>query len=724
MGMKRPSPPAFTACAVALAFFWVPVGHLSAADSTEPAPLWSLQPITDPPLPAVRSKDWPTTTPDQFILAELEKNGLEPSADADGPTMLRRLSFDLAGLPPSLAEIADFEKAWAHDPQAAIAQTADRLRASPDFGVRWGRHWLDVARYAESSGNTRNMAYVLAWRYRNWVIESLNKNTPFDQFIRRQIAGDLLPAATPQERDDNVLGTGFLTVGVKSLGEQDLVTYELNIADDQIDATTRAFLGLTAACARCHDHKFDPIPARDYYALAGIFRSTAHFTGVQTNNRKEEADGVALGPNWKNHLAEVKAHDTQLAAMQKQYEEVAKKRNTMREELVKAGVEPAKAQKETMPPEMAEKLTELRGLDESVEEWKARLKKMKESAPPRPILGMAVQEKPATGDSPLYYKGDPKKPQEVVPRGALSTIATLPFRDIPPSESGRRQLADWIASADNPLTGRVIVNRVWQHLFGRGLVETPDDFGTMGVRPSHPALLDHLAFRFVREGWDVKALIRELVSSRAYRQTSLAASDAPGRQKDPANKMLWRMSRKPLEAEALRDALLELGGKLDRTPLAGSQVATLAEPVTPQGRELGRRGFLYNLTDEPNRRSIYLPVVRGAANPAMQCFDVADPNLVTGQRHATIVPGQVLFLLNSDLVLDQAQGLAARILAEPSDTLDARINKAWRLALCRPPSAAEARALHETLAPTPEDPAAWARVCQTLMLTAEFRLLE
>jgi len=720
--MKGSFHPVFAALATfaALAIASGVTVRAQAADE----PLWSLQSVANPPLPAVQQKEWPLGRVDHFILAELEKNGLAPSADADAPTMLRRLCFDLTGLPPSLTEIAEFEKLWARDPQAAIAQTADRLLASPDFGARWGRHWLDVARYAESSGNTRNMAYVLAWRYRNWVVEALNRNTPFDKFIRQQLAGDLLPAATAAERDENILGTGFLTVGVKSLGEQDMVTYELNIADDQIDATTRAFLGLTVACARCHDHKFDPIPTRDYYALAGIFRSTAHFTGVETNNRREEAEGMALGPNPKDHLTAIKAHDAQLAMMQKQYEEVAKKRNSMRDELVKAGVEPAKAKKDEMPPEVAEKLSELRGLDESVEEWKARLKKKKDAAPPQPPRGMATQEKSKPADSPRFSKGDPKKPQEVVPRGALSAIQSLPFRDIPPNESGRRQLANWIASSGNPLTGRVIVNRVWQHIFGRGIVETPDDFGEMGARPSHPALLDHLAFRFVREGWDVKALIRELVTSHAYRQSSSVAQGAVAVQKDPANKLLWRMSRKPLEAEALRDALLELGGRLDHTPLAGSQVATLAEPVQAQARELGRRGFLSNLADEPTRRSIYLPVVRGSANPAMQCFDVADPNLVTGQRRATIVPAQALFLMNSELVLDQAQGFAARVLAAKADTLDARIEKAWRLALCRPPSAAEAQALRETLAPTPDDPAAWARVCHTLMMTGEFRILE
>jgi hypothetical protein len=718
IAMKRPFLHTLAAI-LAVVVFAVPSWQAARAEKADP-PLWSLQAVANPALPAVRQKDWPVARADHFILAELEKNGLAPNADADAPTMLRRLSFDLIGLPPSLAEIVAFEKEWKQSPRDAIAHAADRLLASPEFGARWGRHWLDVARYAESSGNSRNMAYVLAWRYRNWVVDAFNKNTPFDKFIRQQIAGDLLPAAKPEERDENLLGTGFLTVGVKSLGEQDVVQYELNIADDQIDATCRAFLGLTVSCARCHDHKFDPIPTRDYYALAGIFRSTAHCTGVETNNRKEEADGVALGPDGMKRIAAVKAHEKQLADVTKEYTDTANKRKTMRDEFAKAGIEPTKAKPAELPPAMAEKLTTLVTLDKSVEDYKSRLKEMKEKAPVPPPLGMAVQDKPKPVDSPLYFKGDVKKPKDAVPRGGISALAVA-FRAIPQGESGRRELADWIATPENPLTSRVIVNRVWQHLFGRGIVETPDDFGDMGARPTHPALLDDLASRFVHEGWNVKGLIRELVLSRTYRMSS--QSSILGAQKDPTNTLLWRMNRKPLEAEPLRDALLELGGTLDHAQLMGSQVATRSEPITPQGRELGRRGLFDEVPDEPTRRSIYLPVLRAQANPAMQCFDVADPNLVTGQRRATIVPSQALFLMNSEMVLKQAQGLAARVLAEPG-TPDARIVKAWRMCLTREPSATEAKLLQETTAATPDDPAAWARVCQTLMMTGEFRILE
>jgi hypothetical protein len=376
-----------------------------------------------------------------------------------------------------------------------------------------------------------------------------------------------------------------------------------------------------------------------------------------------------------------------------------------------------------MPPEMAEKLTTLTTLDKSVEEWKEWLKEMKENAPKPPVFGMAAQDKEKPADCPLYLKGDVKSPKAPVPRGPLSAIV-LPFPAIPPGESGRRELADWIANADNPLTSRVIVNRIWQHLFGRGIVETPDDFGTMGAKPSNPALLDDLAWRFVRSGWNTKALIRELVLSRTYRQQSSVAPANPAQRADATNTLLWRMNRKPLEAEALRDALLQLGGHLDHSPLVGSQVATLSESVTPQGRELGRKGFLNQLADQPTKRSVYLPVLRAAANPAMQCFDVADPNLVTGQRRATIVPTQALFLMNSDLVITQADALAETVLSGPAETLDERIVSLFRRCLTRAPSADELATLSRALADAPEDHATWAQVCHALMMTGEFRILE
>ena len=691
-------------------------GIFAAADG---APLWSLQPFKLQPLPAVRQIDWPAGRADFFLLQRLEEKVLSPNRDADRATLLRRVTFDLIGLPPLPDEMAAFEADAAPD---AYARVVDRLLASPEFGVRWGRHWLDVARYAETSGNVRNMSYPLAWRYRNWVIRAFNANTPFDHFVRQQMAGDLLPHADGAERDENLLGTGFLAVGVKTLGEQNLEQYELNVADDQLDATTRAFLGLSAGCARCHDHKFDPISTREYYALAGIFRSTRLLSGVETNNRTEEAAAMPLGPRGAERLAAVALHEKELESMIKSYTDDARKLKAMRDDLTGAGFLPVKAS--ASPPvtkEIAQKMSAYGALEKTVGEWQIKVKAKQQSGPVPPPLGMAVLDKTSPINSALYESGEVKKPLATVPRGTLSCVSTR-LASIAPQESGRRQLADWIASPDNPLTARVIVNRVWQHLFGAGLVATPDDFGRMGARPTHPELLDDLATRFVRDGWNVKGLIRELVATRAYRMSS-APGNATMEQHDPTNALLHRMSRRPLEAEPLRDAMLALGDRLERGPLEGSPVATLSQQVKSQGREIGRNGFMNMVPEDQTHRSIYLPVVRGALTPALQSFDCADPNLVVGARTPAIVPTQSLFLMNSDFVMEQSRHLAARILATPALTSEERIVRLWRLVFTRMPEQAEVAALRAQLAGQPESRETWAHLCQVLMMTGEFRLL-
>jgi hypothetical protein len=689
--------------------FWIclPVAGLAAPPPAEP--LWSLKPFAIQPLPVVRQQDWPRSRVDHFILARLEQENLVPNAKADAATLLRRVYFDLTGLPPPLEVIERFE-------MSQLAAVVDQLPASPEFGARWGRHWLDVARYAETSGNTRNMAYVLAWRYRNYVVRAFNRDTPFDVFIREQIAGDLQPPAADSARhDDQLLATGFLNVGVKSLGEQDKELYDMNVADDQIDATCHAFLALSANCARCHDHKFDPIPTADYHALAGIFRSTQNLSGVQTNNVLKEAEAMPLGRDGMQRLASVKQHEKDLAAMQKDYLEVAKKRNTMREELIKAGFDPAK-KPAAMPKEVAEKMSTLVVLDQDVTAWQAKLATKKQSVPTPPPLGMSVREAAMPLDCPVYDKGEIKKPLAPVKRGALSAIP-VKLATIGPKESGRRQLADWIASPQNPLTARVIVNRVWLHLFGRGLVETADDFGRMGMKPSHPELLDDLAARFVRDGWSIKGLIRELMLSRTYQMSSSTQSDL-AQARDPLNLLLWRANRKRLEAEPLRDAILYLGGTLDLTPREGSPIADKAEPITPQGREVGRKHFLNDLVDDTTHRSIYLPIVRGAQLPMMQCFNAADPGLVIGSRSASITPVQSLLLMNSDLVMQQAQNFAKRV---SGPAVDAKIVCAWKMACCREPTPQELQTLRDFIATVGDNTEGWAQLCHALMQSGEFQ---
>ncbi|MBL9131497.1 MAG: DUF1553 domain-containing protein [Verrucomicrobiaceae bacterium] len=669
---------------------WMCLLSATAAAPPVAESLWSLQPFALQPPPRVELRAWPRTRVDHFILARLEKEKLAPNADAQPLTLLRRAYFDLIGLPPPLEVMEGFTM----DKFPAVV---DSLLASPEFGARWGRHWLDVARYAETSGNTRNMAYVLAWGYRNYVVRAFNRDTPFDEFIREQIAGDLLPpAADPARRDDQLLATGFLNVGVKSLGEQDKELYDMNVADDQIDATCHAFLALSANCARCHDHKFDPIPTADYHALAGIFRSTQNLSGVQTNNVTKEADAMPLGPDGPKRLAAVKQHEKDLADMTKDYVEVAKKRSTMRDEMAK------------MPKEVAEaKKPELLSLEQEVEAWKTRLAEKQKAAPVPPRLGMSVRDAEAPMDCPVFDKGEIKKPLAPVKRGAISAIP-VKLAAIGPKDSGRRQLADWIASPHNPLTARVIVNRVWQHVFGRGLVETPDDFGKMGAKPSHPELLDDLAARFVRDGWSVKGLIRQLMLSRAYRLDSRGEGD---------NTLLWRANKKRLEAEPLRDAVLFLGGALDLTPREGSPIADKAQPITPQGREVGRKQFLTDLIDDTTHRSIYLPIVRGAQMPMMQCFNAADPGQVIGARSASISPAQSLLLMNSDLVMREAANFAKRL---SGATDDEKLARAWKMALCRAPRDVELRSMRAFLASGGD----WAQLCHALMQSAEFQMLD
>ena len=661
------------------------------AGAAEPSePLWSLRPFTIQPLPQVKQQGWPRSRVDHFILARLEKVNLPPNADAEPLTLLRRVYFDLIGLPPPLDVIEGFT-------MAKFPVVVDQLLASPEFGARWGRHWLDVARYAETSGNTRNMAYVLAWRYRNYVVRAFNRDTPFDEFIREQIAGDLIkPAADPTRRDDQLLATGFLNVGTKSLGEQDAMLYDMNVADDQIDATCHAFLALSANCARCHDHKFDPIPTADYHALAGIFRSTQNLSGVQTNNVTKEAEAMALGSDGPKRLAAVKQHEKDLADMTKDYVEVAKKRNSMRDEMAK------------MPKEVAaEKMGVLASLDKEVETWKAKLAEKQKSAPMPPVLGMSVRDAETPIDCPVFDKGEIKKPLAPVKRGVLSAIP-VKLAAIGPKESGRRQLADWIASPQNPLTARVIVNRVWQHVFGRGLVETPDDFGRMGMKPTHPELLDDLAARFVKNGWSIKTLIRELVLSHTYQLSSRGEGD---------NSLLWRANKKRLEAEPLRDAILELGGTLNRTPREGSPIADKAKNITPQGREVGRKHFLADLEDDTSHRSLYLPIVRGAQMPMMQCFNAADPGQVIGARSASITPAQSLLLMNSDLVMRQAENFAKRL---TGTTDDEKLACAWKMAFCRAPRPGELTSMREFLRVKGD----WAQLCHALMQSGEFQTVD
>jgi hypothetical protein len=658
---------------------------------------WSFQPPRLAKPPAVKNAGWPRTDIDGHLLAALEAKGLVPVGDADRRTLIRRVSFDLAGLPPSPEAV----EAIATDTSAeAFKNVVDGLLASPRFGERWGRHWLDVVRFAESSGKA-NMMYPNAWRYRDWVIASFNADKPFDVFVREQIAGDLLPASDDRTHAEHLIATGLLALGSKTHNTQNREQFMLDLADEQIDVTSQAFLGLTIACARCHDHKFDPVSQRDYYALSGIFRSSQTCYGtlpgvVQNVNPSPliELPQSAGAPSPLNKLTPERR-----AELEKQLAELVKARDAL-----------------TMEGSFTLNGIRTRTL---LAMLRFRLASYQPDGTPR-VYAMGMRERFEPINSPLYARGELESPGELVPRG-LVQLASGERPSTIVQGSGRLELAEWLASRDNPLTARVMVNRVWLHLFGRGLVATPDNFGAAGQPPDHPELLDALAVTFMDHGWSVKDLIRQIVLSRAYQLAS--SHDARNFEADPDNTLVWRMSKKRLEAEAIRDAVLCASGRLALEPPVGSAVALAGEGLAGPNRR-------FNQDSQDMHRSIYLAVVRDQVPDSLALFDFADPSLVTGGRASTSGPPQALYLMNNPFIIRSAEAAADRLRAQ-SGTDETRVECVYLRFLSRKPTAAEAARAREFLArfagsntgPNRER-AAWTAFCQALYATAEFRYLD
>jgi len=588
---------------------------------------WSFLPVQKPAAPKVANATWAKTDVDRFILAALETKKLKPVDDADRETLIRRIYFDLIGLPPT---VQDLDAALADTSPRAIERLVDKLLATPQFGERWGRYWLDIARYAESNGNADNLPFPEAWRYRDYVIKATNEDRPYDRFIREQIAGDLMPSANPEMKDELLVATSLLALTSKPRAQNN-PDYKYDLIGDQIDVATRSVLSMSAMCARCHDHKFDPISTKEYYSLAGIFESSQMLFGSSGKNYK------GSGPNGLHDLSDG-------------------------------------------------------GKSMGVREGTAR-------------------------NSQICIGGDSTKLGAAVPRAGFLQVATLASGKTPEpvkAGSGRLELAEWMTSKDNPLTARVAVNRIWMHLFGLGIVKSADNFGFLGERPSHPELLDHLATKFMADGWSTKSMIRYLMLSRAYQMSS--AHDAVAYKADPDNILRWRMSQRRLDAEAFRDAMLAVSGQLDPTPVKGSKA---------QGG--GRKGAAGGSSEIKNR-SIYVGIVRGAPLPeSLSLFDVANPNIVTAQREETTVPAQALFLMNSSFVLEQARGSANRILAEKNLDDAGRIEHAYRLLFSRPATSQDKERALKYLAEAGNDftkPAdLWASLCQALLASAEFRYI-
>jgi cytochrome c553 len=655
---------------------------------------WSFRPPQKSTAPEVKRPNWARGEIDRFLLAALEAKGLGPVGDAERPRLLRRVTFDLTGLPPTPEELDAF---LADQSPGAFAKVVARLLGSPRFGEHWGRHWLDVARYAESSGKT-NFTYPQAWRYRDWAIAAFNADKPYDEFVREQIAGDLLPAADDRARAQQIIATGFLALGSKAHDAENRGQFLLDVIDEQIEATTRAFLGLTVACARCHDHKIDPIPQRDYYALAGIFRSTQTCSGTL----------AGVFPNFNaSPLIELPPNAGVSAAVPAL---TVEQRRGMEERLTALVRE-----RDAIPPGEANR-DRMRRVTSMLATLRHRLLIDRPGGAPR-SFAMGVRERDEAVDCPLYIRGELDQPGAVVPRGLVRVVCDDSASSIR-SGSGRRELAAWLGSTSNPLTARVIVNRVWLHLFGRGLVATPDNFGAAGARPSHGELLDKLAVDFMNDGWSIKGLIRRIVLSRAY---GLDSTYDPGSfEADPDNVLVWRMSKRRLEAEAVRDALLFVAGRLAGERPVGSTVARVGEGLAFFVRLEG-----VDATD--TRRSVYLPVVRDRVLESLALFDFADPSLVISERATTTGPAQALYFLNGPFVIQQAAALAERVCAAGSDQTEC-VDRAYRIAFQRPPTASERTrslafvrkfAAHEGESDSPR--ASFSALCQALLAGAEFR---
>jgi hypothetical protein len=717
-----------------------------AIDIDKGREFWAFQKPIRPETPAVRDAAWPLNDLDRFTLASMEARGARPTEDADRRVWLRRVTFDLTGLPPTPQELVTFEKDSA---PGAHERVVDRLLASDAFGERWGRHWLDVARYGESSGKESNVLYPHAWRYRDYVIDAFNADKPFDQFIREQLAGDLLPAEDATDRAENLIATGYLAIGPKSHSAQNPRQFAMDVADEQIDAFSQGMLGLTIACARCHDHKFDPIPQRDYYAVAGIFLSSRTAFGTERAPGNRHAGPIVELP------ADAKVSDgPTMPTIRRGLIATAKER--IESELAEAA--------DAAGSRDAQAMFRLRQQRDTVRVLDTILERFDASGRPTDInrVAMGIVEGDRTVDAPLLIRGEIDKPDDRVPRGFPQVLATESTPSIEEG-SGRLELARWVASADNPLTARVWANRVWLHLFGRAIVATPDNFGASGVPPTDQRLLDHLATRLVTLGWSTKSLIREVVLSRTYRLASTDSKESHSA--DPENTSFWRYPSRRLDAEAIRDAMLAAAGTLERARPIGS-IVNFAE-----GAMRDRMQQLLGPLNEPSTvRSVYLPIVRDMVPEALDVFDFAEPAFVTGDRAETNVPTQALYLMNAPEVLAAADAFAARLLADGDSgrgksserAADSeRIMMAFQLALGRKPTAAEINAAREFLkdfaqthaeesaskrsqesaassrggrrnrgaeanrpSGPPSETLAWSAFCQTLFQSAEFRTLE
>ena len=839
---------------------------------------WAFRPLKDSLPPATVDRNWPRSDIDRYLLARMESAGITPVEDASRESLLRRIYLAVIGLPPTIGQISSFIN---DDRSTAeiLPGLVDELLASTHFGERWGRHWLDVARFAESSGGGRSLMFPEAWRFRDYVVDAYNQDKAFDQFILEQIAGDLLPHDSHQQKTEHLVATGLLALGPTNYEQQDKELLRMEVIDEQIDTVGRAFLGMTLGCARCHDHKFDPIPMSDYYAMAGIFGSTVSLVDGNVSSYVTRSLASAEEVKAANeYLTQVKELGKRLAKAKAKLAKLSKTKSVQNETDKKAvsadalqgivldetmaqltgtwvestsaaqfvnqyylhddnsskgekramfspkfeaggnyevrisysasgnrasntvvtvdhqdgkskffvnqskqppinglfyslgtfrfeadnaasvtisnegtdghvivdavqflkqvGDSVAKGKDLVTPPNKASsrrkpevggstgevtKSAEVVALEKQINKLDRSLKEIKKN-PVRPVaVAMSVKDSPKPKDGHLHIRGSVRNLGPVIPRGFLSVCSDEPRPEFGRDESGRLQLAEWIASPDHPLTVRVYVNRVWRHLFGKGLVSTIDNFGFVGEKPSHPELLDFLALDFIDSGWSTKKLIKKIVLSHAF-QLSVVV-DPVAKEKDFENRLIWRANRRRVDAEVLRDSILFASGELD---------------LTPGGRTI-RKITQYDLgyKFDTVRRSVYVPAFRNSMLPLFEVFDFANPNLVTGDRNTSTLPTQALFLMNDPEVIRASTKMADRLLAMSKIDDVERVRIAYLSTIGRKPTPVEIQAVEEYLRQEIAEgnggsavsgdkirQEAWARFCHALFASLDFRYVD
>ncbi len=717
-------------------------GPATVAKTSDAKSWWAYQPVKNVAVPETDNSSWARSDIDLFIEKSYAKAGLQPVADASAEALVRRMYLDLTGIPPSANKVLEFTE------NPNVEKLVDQLLDTRQFAERWARHWLDVARYAESSGRDVNVTFPEAWRYRDYVIDSFFEDKPFDQMLREQLAGDLLPYKNEKEHAEQQIATGFLAIGAKALNETNPRQFAVDLADEQINTVSQAFLGQTISCARCHDHKFDPISQTDYTAIAGIFLSTktqfGTIGGVQGRNASTLIDVANEAQLPKvNRTMDPKEWATKKA----EFDLVAARRDE-----ALAARRPGRPGGSSTPDptsstanmtgfDIVRLITRAKQLEVELGGFhpdgsaKTRIMGVTDQSSVAAPIRRAPQASPSgnggrggarrssgfetIADSPLFIKGSIETEGSIIPRGLPVFLSNGNQLKIPTSSSGRLELAEWMVSPQNSLTSRVIVNRVWSWLFGEGIVGSVDNFGTTGSQPSNPELLDFLAAKFVADGWSMKKLIRAIVLSRVYQLQT--ANDKKNYLLDPGNLLLWRATSRQLDAETIRDSVLAASGSLDKNPQLGSLIALAGDgPISGERFHVLDGESLANT--KTSYRSIYLPLARNAEPEMLETFDFSDSATVQGKRESTIVPPQALFFMNSEFIEKQSALLAMKILeALPQGDFSGRYQFACLTVFSRKPTENETR-LAETYFKSCSNPnEAWQRICRALFSSAEFR---